>query len=142
KWTPRQAILAWFNPLFTLFQPYQVMKALYGASDPSALADVPAFRDRAAPNYREGVRELLPPQRWDHAAPIAAWWGAFNLRWIWSIGAGNAPTPAAFGGSMAIEVVAAILCVLVIRSVDARQRERYRRLEASWTSAEAREPAA
>jgi hypothetical protein len=130
KWTPGQAVLAYFIPIVSLFRPYQVMKALYAANDPSALHDAPVFRDRPAPNYRESARELLPPLRWNHRAPIAAWWGIYNLRWVWALVAGAA-SRATFGGRMATDLAAAVLCALVIRSVDARQRERQRRLEAS-----------
>jgi hypothetical protein len=131
KWTPGQAVLAHFIPIVSLFRPYQVMKALYAANDPSALHDAPVFRDRPAPNYRESARELLPPLRWNHRAPIAAWWGIYNLRWIGGLVTGASASRAAVGGLVAMDVAAAVLCALVVRSVDARQRERHRRLEAS-----------
>jgi hypothetical protein len=131
KWTPGQAVAAYFIPIVSLFRPYQVMKALYAANDPSALHDAPVFRDRPAPNYRESARELLPPLRWNHRAPIAAWWGIYNLRWVWPLVWGASASRVALGGVMVTDVAAAVLCALVVRSVDARQRERHRRLEAS-----------
>jgi hypothetical protein len=131
EWSPLQAALAYFIPIVWFFRPYQVMKALHAGSDPSALPDAPVFRDRPASNYREGVREPLPPPRWKHPAPIAAWWALFSFSWVWSMVARGFGRPAAAGGALALHVATAVLCALVIRSVDARQRERHRRLEAS-----------
>ncbi len=130
-WTPRQAVAAHFIPLVSLFRPYKVMKALHAGSDPSTLHDAPLFRYRPASSYREGVREPLPLPRWDYPAPIGAWWGVYNFSWVWAVAAGGFSMSVASGGVLAMDVVAAVLCALVIRSVDARQRERHRRLEAS-----------
>ncbi len=131
KWSPQQAVAAYVIPIVCFFRPYQVMKALHAGSDPSALHDAPLFRYRPAPNYRDAIREPLPPPRWNHPAPIAAWWAFYTLRWVWDTGAARFAMPAAFGVARATNLAAAVLCALVIRSVDARQRERHRRLEAS-----------
>jgi Domain of unknown function (DUF4328) len=131
EWTPLQAVVAYFIPIVWFFRPYQVMKALHAGSDPSALHDAPVFRYRPAPNYREAVREPLPPPRWKHPAPIAAWWALYSFGWFWGIVGKVFGRPAAFGGALASHVATAVLCALIIRSVDARQRERHRRLEAS-----------
>jgi hypothetical protein len=131
EWTPQQAVVAYFIPIVWFFRPYQVMKALYAGSDPSALHDAPVFRYRSAPNYRDAVREPLPPPRWRHPAPIATWWALYSFGWIWGMVAKGFVRPVAFGGALAMHVATGVLCALVIRSVDARQRERHRRLEAS-----------
>ena len=131
EWTPRQAVAAYFIPIVSFFRPYQVMKALHAGSDPSALHDAPVFRYRPAPNYREAVREPLPPPRWNHPAPSPRGGASTTSRWVWGMVAKGFARPAAFGGALATDLAAAVLCALVIRSVDARQRERHRRLEAS-----------
>ncbi|HTB79119.1 MAG TPA: DUF4328 domain-containing protein [Polyangiaceae bacterium] len=133
RWGPGTAVVAYVVPVVSLVLPYYVMKALHTASDPSALDDVPVFRERADPGYREGARELVAPPRWDLAAPILAWWVLFDAVTLSNrfAGAGVVSTwwvacPLACG-----RLAAGVLCVLVVRSIDARQRERCRRLEAA-----------
>jgi hypothetical protein len=134
---PSEAVVAYFVPILNFFRPYQEMKAIYLASDPAPLGDVPAFRDRADPDYRGGAREAVAPARWAFPAPILAWWLLYTLRGVMNLAAFPAAAvlgrPGAVGGRLlgaAWEIAAAAACVLVIRSVDARQRERCRRLEA------------
>jgi hypothetical protein len=135
RWGPGTAVIAYVVPLVSLVLPYYVMKALHRASDPSSLHDVPVFRDRAEVGYgyREGARELVAPPRWDLAAPILAWWVIFDAITLSNhfAAAGEVSTwwvacPLACG-----RLAAGVLCVLVVRSIDARQRERCRRLEAT-----------
>jgi hypothetical protein len=130
KWAPGKAVAAYFIPFIGLYRPYQVMKALHAASDPTTLHDAPTFRDRPVEGYREPVREPLPTPRWSYPAPIGAWWILYNLRWVWSFFVEEFARTAAIAG-MVTELAAAVMCALVVRSVDARQRERFRRLEAS-----------
>ena len=133
KWSPRMAVAASVVPVVSLVMQYFVARDLYRASDPSSLPDVPMFRERTDAGYREGTRELLPAPRWDHAAPILAWCvtiaaNALAARVLarmvdaWALWAWLYPP-----GDIAI----AVLCALVVRSIDARQRERCRRLEAT-----------
>ena len=84
-WAPGQAVAAYFIPMVSFFRPYQVMKALHAASDPSALQDAPssAINPRRATGKPSASR--LPPLRWDYPAPIAAWWAVFNLRWVLAV---------------------------------------------------------
>lgn len=131
-WGPGQCVLAFVVPIVSLVLPYYVMKALHRASDPSKLPDAPRFRERADVGYRDGTREPLPPPRWTLPAPILAWWVLFD-----AVGLSGLVIPSILGGA-AIEwvvagcdVAAAVLCALVVRSIDARQRELCRRLGAS-----------
>jgi Domain of unknown function (DUF4328) len=137
KWGPWQAVLAFVVPVVSVVLPYYVMKALFRASDPSVLGDVPMFRQRAEASYREGGRELVASPRWIFPAPILAWWILFETRMLVDMvdSAGGAlalrAAKSACGLAMtACQLGAGVLCVLVVRSVDARQRERCRRLEA------------
>jgi hypothetical protein len=130
-WGPGQCVLAFLIPIVSLVLPYYVMKALHRASDPSKLPDAPTFRERTDVGYRDGAREPLPPPMWTLRAPILAWWVFFD-----AVGLSGLVIPSIISGA-AIEWVvacgdlaAAVLCALVVRSVDARQRELCRRLEA------------
>jgi hypothetical protein len=130
-WTPRQAVTAYLIPFVNFIRPYQVMKALYAASDPAALPDALTYRHRENADYRQGARELLEPTRWAFAAPIGAWWTLYMLDGLlgsfFMVVAG--PIPGAVLSALSF-LAAAMLALLVIRSVDARQRELLRRLEA------------
>jgi hypothetical protein len=134
---PGEAVVAYFIPILNFFRPYQAMKEIYRASDPTPLGDVPVFRDRIDPDYRGGAREAMAPAPWAFRAPILGWWLLYATRGVANLVAIPASSmlgrPGILGGqflSAAWEVAAAVACVLVIRSVDARQRERCRRLEA------------
>lgn len=131
RYSPWQSVTAYLIPFLNLVRPYQVMIAIHRASDPTRLPDAPRFVKRDLVGYREADRELLPPVRWSYAAPIAAWWAVYMLRGIavgW-IGMVAGPTATAVLGPLAA-LASGVLAVLVIHSVDARQRELARRLGA------------
>ena len=109
------------------------MKALHRASDPSALHDVPVFRDRADAGYREGAREVVAPPRWDLAAPILAWWVIFDAITLSNHFAAPGEVSTWWAACLLAggRLASGVLCVRVVRSIDARQRERCRRLEAT-----------
>lgn len=130
RWGPGQALLAFVVPLVSLVLPYYVMTALHRASDPSTLSDAPSYRDRIDASYREGARELLSPPRWDFAAPILAGCIAFDALALSGLVTGPfLGVPGMRSAGAALQVAAAVLCARVVRSIDARQRERCRRLE-------------
>lgn len=132
KWTPGQAVWAYVIPVASIVLPYYVMRALHRASDPSNLSDAPVFRERGEANYRDGARELLPPPSWSFPAPILAWWILFDARMLSDTLVGPvAGALAARCVGASCEIAAGVLCVLVVRSIDARQRERCRRLDAT-----------
>jgi Domain of unknown function (DUF4328) len=136
KWGPGHAVLAYLVPVVSIVLPYYVMQALHRASDPLALGDAPVFRDRVEANYRDGARELLAPPRWTFPAPILAWWILFNARLVSGVIVESvAGAPAGRWVGAFCEVAAGVLCVLVVRSVDSRQRERCRRLDAAEDAA-------
>ena len=133
--SPAEAVGAYFIPVLNFFRPYQAMKELHRASDPTTLGDAPVFRDRDDADYRGGAREVIAPARWAYAAPILGWWLLFALRPVVS----TVALPLTGGSAARVvgsvwDIAAAMACVLVIRSVDSRQRERCRRLEAMQRS--------
>jgi hypothetical protein len=131
KWGPLQAVVAQVVPLISLVLPYYVMRELHRASDPSPLHDAPMFRERAEANYREGAREVLAPPRWRLPAPILAWCVLYAATTLSGVVYPLLGAPAARYLGAACGMAAGVLCALIVRSVDARQRERCRRLEAS-----------
>jgi hypothetical protein len=131
RWGQGQALLAFVVPLVSLVLPYYVMTALHRASDPSTLSDAPRYRDRIDASYREGAREPLSPPRWNLPAPILAWCIAFDALSLSGLVTGPFGVPGDWNAGAALQAVAGVLCALVVRSIDARQRERCRRLEPS-----------
>jgi heme/copper-type cytochrome/quinol oxidase subunit 2 len=133
KWSPGMAVVASVVPVVSLVMQYFVARDLYRASDPSPLQDAPIFRERADAGYREGGRELLPAPRWDYAAPILAWCliEAANALTVTVIARIADWVPLAAWLYAPGQIAISVLCALVVRSIDARQRERCRRLEAT-----------
>jgi hypothetical protein len=130
KWGPGVAVIANLVPVVSLVLPYFILKALHHASDPSALPDVPIFRERPAGTYRDGGREAIASPRWNHPAPLIAWWildGARTLAGVAVVTRGEVIDWVLAGCQVAFDV----LCVLVVWSIDGRQREKCRRLEAA-----------
>ena len=130
KWGPGQSVLAYLVPVVSLVLPYFVMKALHRASDPSALEDAPIFRPRPDPSYRAGARELLASPRWELPAPILAWWIHLDAKHLVTFGVLTASSVVHWI-TASCEVLFGVLCVLIVRSIDARQREQCRRIEAA-----------
>jgi hypothetical protein len=130
RWGPGQSVAAYLVPVVSLVLPYFVMKALHRASDPSALEDAPIFRERTDASYRAGVRELLASPRWELPAPILAWWILLDAKHLVTFGALTASSVVHWV-TASCEIAFGVLCALVVQSIDARQRERCRRLEAA-----------
>jgi hypothetical protein len=130
KWGPGVAVLANLVPVVSLVLPYFILKALHGASDPSALPDAPVFRARPAGTYRDGGRELLDAPPWDHPAPLIAWWILDGARTFAGIAAAT-HGPLLDWALACSQVAFSVLSVLVVRSINGRQSERCRRLEAA-----------
>ncbi len=131
QWGPIQAVLAHIVPVVNWVLPYYVMKALQRASDPSTLPDAPIFRERPEANYRDGVRELLAPPRWSLPAPILAWCILYDATTVSRLLLLPLGASASRYVGASLGVATCVLCALVVRSVDARQRELCRRLEAA-----------
>ena len=121
------AIGAWFVPFLNLWRPKQIADDIWRGSDPDA--------------------PLLHEAGWK-SAPVPGllgfWWGA----WILSVFVGNFATRAWFDTDTAEEIrradivdivgltldlAAAILAIVVIRRLTARQAERAQRLELAGT---------
>jgi hypothetical protein len=147
EWSPEQVVASFFIPVLFFFRPYQAVRELLAASDPADLPDLPAYREREDAGYREAAREVVPSPRWRFSAPVLVWWLfywnvvhiGFSLFTSLLLVIGSSPLDdsgvravLATGSiiDVAAKVARGVLCAMVIRGIDARQRERLRRLEA------------
>ena len=78
-----------------------------------------------------------PDTRWDRPVPINAWWGAWLAYGMLSRAT---PSHSAVGWidwlAVMLCVLSGVLCVMVVRGIDARRQERMRRLLAQRIAAE------
>lgn len=132
RWGQGWAIAYWFIPIANLFRPKQVVNDIWRASDP----DLPAG------NW------------WDRRVPalIHLWWGAWLIstfleRIFFRQSAQAGDSPADFVSLSQtyvawdlIDIIPALLAVLVVRSITARQEERRRRFESGELVAPPPEP--
>jgi hypothetical protein len=133
------AVLSFFIPILNLVRPYRAVAALLQNLDPAGMPE-PTVTPHQAPEVGVGYRDNAghihvaiptPP------APITAWWSLWLLQnvalrftgttreghefdadacWAWLVGG-------------AVSAVAAVLCARVVHAVDARVRERHRRIQ-------------
>jgi hypothetical protein len=145
KLSPAYAVGSFFIPVVNLWQPYQALRDLYVASDPRPLPDPPRFLATTDVLYRSSGRELIAPPNWNKPFPVRAWWACYMvLPWaltavtaveaFWGISASPSAGLSRFSSvtgvlSMTLQLGSVVLVVLVIRSIQARQEERLRRLE-------------
>ena len=137
QFTPGRVVGAFFTPFVNLVRPYFAFAALNEEMDPGDVL-LPELRPRpgeAAGGYRDQAA-LSPPPRIDAPpAPVALWWafwvGRIPLGWVFGAAerhdavAAIVLDPIVMG---ACSAVAALLAIRVVRRLDARMRERARRL--------------
>lgn len=138
RFTPKDAVLGFIVPIWNISRPYQVVRDVHDHLAPDAVPE-PQVQVRAddAMGYRQ-VAMVAPPQavKVPHAS-IAAWWGFFWVGNIFANIAGRQQGQTLDSLLMAntfnnisdvIDVVAAALGVLMVRVLDARLAERFRRV--------------
>ena len=111
---------SFFIPIVSFYRPYQVLRDVHDQLEPDGVPE-PAPRPRldGSGGYRSVAMEKAPPPRTLPHAFIGAWWALFIAERIVS----------SFGlVSEVLAIGAALLAVLVVRSVEARLEERHRRL--------------
>jgi hypothetical protein len=132
-WRPAQAVTSFFIPFVGFYRPYRIVTDVYRASDPVRAPDTPSFVSKVGVHYRESAVERVVAPRWRYAAPIGAWWSVYMLKGFVGgavsriFGDGLTATVA----TLMTDMTACALCLLVMRSINARQRELCRRLEAA-----------
>lgn len=120
RWTASAAVWSFFIPLVSLYRPYHVLRDVHNLLAPEGVPE-PAPRPRldGSGGYRNVPMEKAPPPRTLPHASIGAWWGLFVAeRMLGGFGL----------GAQVLAIGAALLAVLVVRSVEARLEERHRRL--------------
>ena len=125
KWTPAAAVWGFFMPIVGLWRPYQVVRDVHDALAPDAVPE-PAPRPRldGAGGYRHVEMERAPaPAALPHAS-IGWWWGLFVGARV--LGLGDAQRSTWIGA--AVSILSAILGGLVVRAIDGRLAERFRRV--------------
>lgn len=137
-WTASQAVWGFFIPFANLVRPYRVMRDLRDRLDPEGVPE-PAPRpklDGAAGYRRVEMKRAPPPAPLPHAS-IGAWWGLYLFGSVLDRAvAGTTGTSASALISnrrvimlaSAVEIGAAVLAVLMVRAIDGRLAERYRRV--------------
>jgi hypothetical protein len=126
QYSPGWAVGGFFVPFLCLVRPFQVMREIWKASDPAVL-DGAAWHDT-------------------DTSPLVGWWWAlfltagFVTHFVGRMAAGGSHAEAFLTMSWwlvaanVLSALAAVLAMQVVRTIDRRQREKYRRLAACSVS--------
>jgi hypothetical protein len=137
RFRPGEAVASFLIPVVNFYRPYQAIKSLHETSDPGNLADPPRYRPASDALYRESAREVIAPPEWRTPFPVRSWWALYLggpfVSTLLRMGASSSGPEAILsaGAVVLVSVTVAWLGIAVIRSIDARQRERLRRLESA-----------
>lgn len=119
--TRSQLLWAWVIPILNLVRPYSAVQKLAQVSYPGDLPPVPG----------------APDTRWDRPVPVNGWWGAWLAYGMLTRATGS---HSAVGWidwlAVILCVLSGVLCVMVVRGIDAHRQERMRRLLAQVIAAE------
>jgi len=136
---PFDIVVAYVLPFVSLVRPCRIIAHLYRVSDPSELP-VPPPREVAAQDYREApVLISRDNEAWRHAFPLNAWWVMRLVDLTFSRVAFALPelplSPVKLGEAFRLHTISAVasvaqvvLFLFVVRALEARRDERYRRL--------------
>lgn len=138
RFTPKDAVWGFIIPFVSFQRPYQVVRDVHDHLAPDAVPDAQAIaRTDESMGYRQVALDAPPaPVKIPHAA-IGAWWATF---WIGNVIANIAARQSATtidsllaanvmnSAADAVEIVSALLAVVMVRGLDARLQERYRRV--------------
>ena len=132
RWGKGWAIGAWFVPILNLWRPKQIANDIWRGSDPNAPPEQgSAWRERDVPAVF---------QWWWGAFLVSQWIGNAAGRTVWTA---DTPTELARSAALhvvanAIDILAALLAIAVVRRTTARQDERAARVDAAtlggWTT--------
>ncbi len=135
--SPAASVFAFFVPVLNLYAPLRDLRALHAALDVTGLPEVAPKPRAEGVHYRENAAERDTPIA-TPAAPLGLWWAFWVASdMILNLAPFVSLTRAVLQGTLVglignlAGVVAAALGVSVVRRLDARLRERHRRLAAS-----------
>ena len=125
RWTASAAVWSFFMPIISLWRPYQVVRDLHDLLAPDGVPEpAPQPLLDGSGGYRDVVLKSAPPPRALPHVSIGAWWGAFVLTRLVGL---DKDTVLAGVGTL-VTVASATLAIFVVRAIDGRIAERYRRL--------------
>lgn len=146
---PRDAVMAFFIPVFNLVLPHRALEEIRRASDPSDFTEPHRLVDAANPAYRDPALVPAAPPPWrPRRVPVTAWWTLYIGSSIGQVVAsllGGLATPLCSPGvdferaagagrisviSIVAKLASAALCALVIGGITRNQVERARRRRA------------
>lgn len=133
--TASSVILGFFTPIANLIQPYRGLRALDDAIDPTSLPQPPP-RPAATDDirgYREAAGAPEAPRVAARPPPLLAWWvlwlfGMIASLWGVALFDSQVGVAVVYTLSSLGQAICAGLAILVVRRIDARLRERARRL--------------
>lgn len=133
------AVWSFFIPFINLYRPWQVMDALWRASDPTPLpAVIVAPSARADVGYRTGPAESST-HNFSTTSPVFAWaliylWAplAISMLGVFAMFAASLSVGAQLSanGAYTSRAIAAIVACIMVRGIEQRIAERVRRIEA------------
>jgi hypothetical protein len=145
RWTPSQAVWGFIIPFVSLVRPYQVLRDVQQRLDPEEVAPpAPRLERDLQADYRSSALVLPPRAKALTSSLLGLWWGSFiamsvvaRLANAFVKGATTThAVVAAYHSDMlasGLAVVAAALCMQVVRSLTARLEERFRRIRHATT---------
>lgn len=136
--TPRDAMLGFIIPFWNIQRPFQIVRDVHDTLSPEAVPEPPVtLTVDETMGYRQvGMTAPPPPANLPHAS-IGAWWGFFwigNLLSNFAARQQGETLDALLAANTisnvadAVDIVAASLGVLMVRGIDARLVERFRRV--------------
>ncbi len=127
KWTGSAAAWAFFMPIVGLWRPFQVVRDVHDALAPDAVPE-PAPRpvlDGSGGYRRVEMKSAPPPLPVPHAS-IGLWWALFIGARLLNYGDVHVGEARVLGDLLSI--ASAMLGLFVVRAIDGRVRERFRRV--------------
>jgi len=147
SWSPSQAAWAFIIPFVSLYRPYRVLSELQQKLDPDDILPPAPRVDRDAQSDYRSVALVTPPApKPVPRALLGLWWGCFIASRLISrlssklqeAAEGIESVISTYHGQMlasALAVAAAALAIGVVRSLNARLDERFRRIRYSTPEA-------
>lgn len=138
RWTPSEAVWAFFIPFFSFLRPYLVIRDVHARLAPDLVPEPPT---QVVADGTTGYRDVKlvappPPMKLPHAG-IGAWWATWwiaNALSNVAIRIKGTDVDTLIGhnslllASDVADVASALLALLVVRALTARLQERFRRI--------------
>jgi hypothetical protein len=129
KWTSSAAVWSFFMPIVGLWRPYQVLRDLHDLLAPDALPE-PAPKPvlDGTGGYRHVAMKSAPPRLPVPHTSIGLWWGLFCAARFLNYGDTRLGEAQLRVLGDVLSIASAMLGLFVVRAIDARVHERFRRV--------------